>query len=414
MEQYKPLWEYIPVDQYKSPSAPAREVVRNGIVSFWERLHPASGLRTMSSQMLRSIPFYLLDRAAPIPDSACMVVALQMALRGWQNGREPEQNVQVVVGAPGSGLEQTVTELAKQQGWQLMGPPEPEQILAGGHAWLDKAKDNGLVPLVIPRLGKCFLRHQEGLILMSRLLDWLQTTKRRCLIACDSWAWTYLMKSLQIDVMLPKPLALAPFDGARLQFWLPALSQQIHKGRFIFRDTENGRRIFPMFDLYDAALNGGSAQKERYGDWVGVSYLLRQLAAHSRGLPGVVWELWRRCLQIGTDVNLDKLVQEQAATDKRYTFWVRPWAHLKLPQVPGEVGTDESLVLHAILLHGGASAPLLGSLLPLSDNEVRRILHACWEWGLVEKKCSQWHVTLLAYPNVRNFLAMEGYLVDKF
>ena len=414
MEQYKPLWEYIPLTQYKTPPAPAREVVRNGIVSFWERLHPVSGLSGVTRQALRSIPFYLLDRAAPVPDSACMVTALQTALRGWFNGHVPQQAVQVIIGAPGSGVGQAVTQLARCQGWQLMGPPEPEQILAGGTAWLDKAKANGLVPLVIPRLGKCYLRHQEGLILMGRLLDWLQTTKRRCLIACDSWAWAYLVKSLQIDVMLPNPLVLAPFDGARLQFWLPALSQKIHKGRFIFRETENGRPLFPMADIYEKALNGVSTQTERYGDWVSVSYLLRQLAAHGRGLPGIVWELWRRCLQIGIDVNLDKLAQEQAASDKRYTIWVRPWAHLKLPIVPSEAGTDESLVLHAILLHGGASAQLIASLLPLSDNEVRRILRACWEWGLVEKKHGNWYISLLAYPNVRHFLAMEGYLVDNF
>jgi hypothetical protein len=156
--------------------------------------------------------------------------------------------------------------------------------------------------------------------------------------------------------MLPNPIALAPFDGARLQFWLPALAQQIHKGRFIFRETENGRRLFPMADVYDAAFNDVPTQTERYGDWVAVSYLLRQLAAHGRGLPGVIWELWRRCLQIGIDVNLNKLVEAQAASDKRYTIWVRPWAHLKLPTVRGTAGTDESLVLHAILLHGGASA----------------------------------------------------------
>lgn len=414
MEQYKPLWEYIPSDHYKSPPAPAREVVRNSVVSFWERLHPAAGLTAVSRLALRSIPFYLLDRAAPIPDLSCMVTALQSALPGWLNGREPEQTIQVVVGPPGSRVEQTVTGLARHQGWQLMGPPEPEQVLAGGTAWLEKVKAGGFVPLIIPRLGKCYLRHQEGLVLMGRLLDWLQTTKRRCLIACDSWAWAYLVKSLQIDVMLPNPIALAPFDGPRLQFWLPALAQQIHKGRFIFRETENGRRLFPMADVYEAAFNNVPTQTERYGDWVAVSYLLRQLAAHGRGLPGVIWELWRRCLQIGIDVNLNKLVEAQAASDKRYTIWVRPWAHLKLPTVPGTSGTDESLVLHAILLHGGASAQLLASLLPLSDNEVRRILRTCCEWGLIEKKHGTWNVTLLAYPNVRSFLIMEGYLVDNF
>ena len=119
------------------------------------------------------MPPYLLNRVAPPPDSGQIITALTAALHGWQLAKEGEQAIQMLVGPPGSGIEQATVALARQNGWQVMGAPSVRQILKGGDAWLDQVTRPALSPLVIPRLGKCFLRHQEGLELLSRLLDWL-------------------------------------------------------------------------------------------------------------------------------------------------------------------------------------------------------------------------------------------------
>lgn len=414
IQLYKPLWQYISFTQYGRPLPPARESVRKGIVSLWEILMPGS--ISTGRRELRSVPPYLLNRAAPPPDRAQIVAALQVALSSWQSAREPKQAVQVIIDVPGSGTERAVTRLARKQGWQLMGPPAPGQILNGGTAWLDQIMENSLTPLVIPRLGKCYLRNQDGLELMSRLLDWLQTTRRRCLITCNSWAWAFLVKALQIDVMLPTPLVLAPFDGARLQFWLPALARRIHKDIFVFRSLDDGRLMFPMADSYsqEASHYATYEKIDRYGDWVGVPYFLKQLAAYSRGMPEIARVLWQQCLQISADVQIDTRAQQEAAADQRYTVWVRPWSQLKLPSVPLSVGTNELFLLHTLLLHGGASADLLGQLLPLSANEVRQILQWLSGTGVVDVEDGVWFVTLPGYPAVHSRLANEGYLVDAF
>ncbi|MCA9921631.1 MAG: hypothetical protein KC421_04630, partial [Anaerolineales bacterium] len=248
---YKPVWSYVPMHQYSRPGFPAGEAVRKELVSFWHRMHPVAQLNRFKQKELRSIPPYLLDRAAPAPAAEQNMCALQVALQNWRQSRDVNETVQVIVDPPGSGGTGAVVNLAKRKGWQIIGPPSPEQILSGGEAWLEQVMADGLVPLVLPYLGKCYLRHQEGLHVISRLLDWLQTTKRRCLIACDSWAWAYLVKALQINVMLPEPMILASFDGPRLQFWLPFLSRRIHKGRFTFRDAGDGRPLFPLADRYE-------------------------------------------------------------------------------------------------------------------------------------------------------------------
>lgn len=410
---YKPLWEYLPINEFRRPTAAFHETMRYSGQSWLSRLQP----RLFGQRQFFSMPPYLLNRVAPPPDSDQIITALTAALQGWMLAKDGEQSIQMMVSPPGSGVEQATVALARQNGWQLMGAPSVRQILQGGDAWLEQVTRSALAPLVIPRLGKCFLRHQEGLELLSRLLDWLQTTRRRCLLVCDSWAWAYLKKTLQIDVMVPPPLVLAPFDGAKVQFWLPFMANKAHDGRFTFRQIEDGKLIFPLAETYDKAVAHfrGPGQVERYGDWVSIPHFFRQLAAYGRGLPGVIWQLWRQSLEVTAEGKGNMPKQEPALRDdKRYTIWVQPWSRLQLPIVPVGLGTNESLVLHTILLHGGASASLIADLTPLSHNEVRRILQLFCRAQLLEKDEELWQVPLLAYPSVRRQLANEGYLVDDF
>ncbi len=410
---YKPVWEYISYDAYKKPVLPARENVRNGMISLRDWIHPVSKLSNLRRRDLQRIPPYLLNRVAPTPELRQMVDALDIKLNGWQQ-RQSNNAVQLVIGPPGSEVEAVVTELALANDWQVVGAPTPKEILNRGEKWLQRLNSESLTPMVLPQLGKCYLRHQDGLTLMSRLVDWLQTTKRRCLIACDSWAWAYLVKALQIDVMLPSPMTLAPFDAHRCQFWLPKLASRIHKDRFIFREMSHGELIFPMADRYTQDMVHLSQNDDLYGDWVGLSYFVRQLSAHGRGVHSLIWTTWRQCLQINEDRNLGENARSKKSKDEKYTIWVKPLSKLELPFVPTPVGTDECFILHSLLIHGGMSVDLLAELLPLSYNEVRRILHFFREANLLEKTITGWQVSLLGYPAVRQFLAHEGYLVDGF
>lgn len=410
---YKPVWEYISLEDYKKPSLPARENVRNGLISVRDWIHPVAKLNILRRKELHSIPPYLLNRVAPTPSLRQMVDALDARLTNWRL-RESNKSVQLVVGPPGSEVDMVVTELALANNWQIIGAPSPKEILNGGEVWLQKLNNESVAPMVLPQLGKCYIRHQDGLVLISRLLDWLQITKRRFIIACDSWAWSYLVKALQIDVMLPMPLTLAPFDAQRCQFWLPMLASCIHKDRFVFRDIAHGNLIFPMADRYSQDMKHISQKDELYGDWVGVNYFIRQLAAYGRGVPSIVWSVWRQCLQISEDRYLNNNALVKKTEDARYTIWVKPWSKLNLPFVPTPLGTDECFILHTLLIHGGMSVDLLAEMLPLSYNEVRRILHFFEAANLLEKTETGWVVSLLGYPAVRQFLAHEGYLVDDF
>jgi len=412
---YKAIWEYIPLTQYEKPHAPAGQVVRGGLTSTWRLLRPKSRQASFNQGKLCAAPPYLLNRAAPEPDLDQMVNALEDALQNWSFAKDSKKSVKVIVGPPGCNVDQAVATLAARKGWAKLGPPTATEILSGGRAWLKNFEGDELVPLVIPRLGECFLRHQDGLTLISRLLDWLESTRRRCLIACDSWAWAYLVKALRIDAILPLPLALAPIDAARLQFWLPTLARS-NGGHYIFRDTGSGQPIFLTAANYDEIIrrNTKPDQMEAYGEWVGAGNLVKQIAAHSRGLPQVAWTLWRECLLVAPDVKKE-IAQKMAQADDWYTVWVKPWSQIELPLVPRSAGTADSITLQTLLLHGGATTSLLELLLPLSHDQVRQTLHQLLEWKLVEiKPDDRWRVTLAGYPAVRQFMENEGYLVDAF
>ena len=412
---YKAIWEYITLPQYSKPVAPAGEIVRGRLTSVRQLLRPNCRPNNSNCATLSSAPPYLLNRAAPAPDLEQMVTALEDALHEWFFTKDPKRSVKVVVGPPGSNVERTVAAYGRRRKWPVIGPPSPSEILAGGNAWLENLKGDELTPVVIPRLGGCFLRHHDGLTFMGRLLDWLESSRRRCLLACDSWAWAYLARVLHIDAMLPTPLTLAPIDGKRLQFWLPTLAR-VDGGRFVFRDAGNGRSIFMPAARDDNIIwrNAQPGYMEAFGEWAGVGQQIKQLAAYSRGLPEIAWRWWRECLQVTPQTD-NEIMQGVRRSDEWYTVWVKPWSSMALPSVPQFGGVVESTVLHTLLLHGGATAGLLELLLPFGHNEIRHALHQLVGARLVRLAAGgRWQVTLFGYPAVRQFMEDEGFLVDTF
>ncbi len=415
-EVFRPLWEFIPTNDYIVPAAPPREAVRKRLNWFRHRLQTVSPAELARKRDLRAIPQHLLNWAAPPPSPTQGMLGLELYLNEWMQSRRPQFPVQVVIGPPGSGAEQIVADLARRKQWKLIRPPSYEQILAGGDQWLAQFNEKEETPLVLPQLGKCYLRHQEGLELMDRLLDNLAITRRRVLIACDSWAWAFLRKAVQVDAMLPVATSLAAFHAERLQFWLPLLARRTYQGAFIFRQVSDGELMFPMVEREELQSSNlpDAYDQERYAEWLNVNYFLKQLATHSRGVPGVAWALWRQCLKIEVDTQINPNFLAQASRDKGYTVWVLPWAQVKFPFVPGWAGTEDLFVLHALLLHGGMTAEWLDAVLPYSDNQVRQIMHRLRHAGLVNVNQGVWRVTLLGYPAVRRFLVSEGYLTDRF
>jgi hypothetical protein len=341
-----------------------------------------------------------MERVATQPDWTAPTPALDQALGTWAREEQPVSPIQVVVGAPHSGIPTALAAWAKDLGWRLVGAPTDRQILEGGGEWLDQFSHDQEKPLVIPRFEHLYLRHHAGLSLVHRLLDWLCSTQRRCLIGIDSWAWSYLTRSSQIDTILPHPITLAAFDDKSLRTWLQQLAFRSGQFGVVFRQTDSGNFVLPP---------GGGVESE---ETAVVTDYVRHLAAFSRGIPGVAWAIWRYSLQYETDDAVEVKAKETAEQDRRLTMWVKTWSQLGLPELPRPVTQPQLFVLHALLLHAGLTMKGLAEVLPLSATEVTESIHRLGPAGLIETVDDKIQVNAISYPIVRKVLSLEGYLVD--
>jgi hypothetical protein len=341
-----------------------------------------------------------MERVATQPDWTAVTPALDQALGTWAKEEQPVSPIQVVVGAPHSGIPTALAAWAKDMGWRLVVAPTDRQILEGGGEWLDQFSHDLEKPLVIPRFEHLYLRHHAGLSLVRRLLDWLCSTQRRCLIGIDSWAWSYLTKASQIDTILPHPITLAACDDESLRTWLQQLAFRSGQFGVVFRQTDSGNFVLPP---------GGGVESE---ETAVVTDYVRHLAAFSRGIPGVAWAIWRYSLQYETDDAVEVKAKETAEQDRRLTMWVKTWSQLGLPELPRPVTQPQLFVLHALLLHAGLTMKGLAEVLPLSATEVTESIHRLGPAGLIETVDDKIQVNAISYPIVRKVLSLEGYLVD--
>lgn len=407
------LWRFIPLSDYESPAEPATQTVRNQLSQLMLRL----GIRLQDGrdaafdepeQELQSISSSLIERAAPEPDwRGNHIQALTTAYQSWLDADVPGAGLHVLVNAPHSELPQSVRHWAADNGCRVIEPPTTKQLLEMDDDWLVQLKAVGGSRWVLPWLERCYLRHWAGFRLLRGWLDWA-TEHQAGLIVCDSWAWAFLCRTLQIDQVLPKPHALAPFGAGELKGWLQHPAHKHDSAGHVFRQADSGAPIIGQDDD-DTGPEGngaGSARGQEESDF------LQHLAARSRGIPEIAWRVWRHSLLVEGDAEVDGAAEEQAGKDGGRTIWVRAWDQLELPAVPGDVGPTDALVLHALLLHNGLVDELFSPLLPLMPFEVAGALQRLQEAGLVAGSDGCRQVSALGYLAARDFLRQEGFLTD--
>ena len=102
-DEQPPLWELIPLAEFKPPSSPAPEAVRSGLHDLWRRLRGSENASngTEPDVEMERPSQQLLDWAAPEPDwAAAELAGLEAALRGWLDGETASVGVQTIVDPP--------------------------------------------------------------------------------------------------------------------------------------------------------------------------------------------------------------------------------------------------------------------------------------------------------------------------
>jgi hypothetical protein len=407
------LWRFIHLDQYNRPSETSRETMRKGISGLWLRLGWGSKAEesVFAEKELSQVPQELVDKAAPDPDWSAPLTAMTAVLDSWLDVKVPEFSNQIFVGPPYHGTPEILTAWAQARGWRLVSAPSPEMILTGGQDWLTQFEEDN-EPLVLPHLEQCYLRHYDGLTLLRRLLDHIISQSRRWLVGCDSWAWAYLSKALKVDTVFPTPFILEAFDHERLKIWFQQLAAASGESNFVFRQLDSGKYVLPP-----AAGDEVSGDRSQGSD-AESSGFLKNVAAYSRGIPGIARAVWRRSFAFVDTMEEDGEERDKEAPtagddNSAYPILVKPWSQLNLPGFPGQqVSIGLLMVLHTLLIHGGLWRRILPQLFPLSPMEIFEYLYLLEASGLVESDQGFWRVTPAGYPAVRQALQSEGYLTD--
>ncbi len=398
-----PFWEYVRVKDYQLPAAPVNQVARKRFSSLrvlFRRETAEQEAPLHTGEDLKTLPLQQLDRIAPLPAWNDAAASLGLDLQGWLDQENPGPPVIVLLGPPYHGHADILTSWAEQREWEILGAPSPEQILSGDDRWLSGLHKQKDVPWVFPALERAYFRNSMGLNLVRCFLDNAFSGQfGRGIIGCDSWAWAFLQYAWR--GRQPIVLTLQSFDQARLAAHFQHLAAAACIRPLRFRLSHTGSYVLPPPEEADESN--------------GISDFVQLLAAHSRGIAGVAWALWRSSLHTEPDEALkiatDQEAQEGSGHD---TVWVTPWEQVQHPSLPDGAGRDEAFVLHALLLHNGLEPQLLQQILSMSANQVMETLFRLEAANLVVRNDAIWQVTPLGYPAVRTFLQKNGYLIDQF
>lgn len=222
------------------------------------------------------------------------------------------------------------------------------------------------------------------------------------IIGCDSWALAYLKHVL--PGRLPDAWVAQAFDDRRLSGLFYELASTRFQKSILFRQTDNGKFVLPVDPEHAGPETAGTE----------TSAFIDQLAAHSRGIPGIALCLWRKALRKEPDKTISDTALSETPSDMKTTLWVLPWEKLDPPALPSPISPESSILLHSLLLHNGLSQAMLAEILPFSPNVITRMAVLLKDAGLVEENENLWQVTPSGYPIVRQYLNGEGYLTDQF
>ena len=335
----------------------------------------------------------LQNRLVPPMDWVGAASTLQDTISDPDLSRASAPITHFLVLPPHAGHVAVVDAWAAQTGAVLVDPPTAEAILTGDLRWLEGLKAQPQ-PWAIARLEKCFLRHESGLTLVRALLNSIMAGQiGPGVIGCDSWAWAYLQRTLSLPGLY--------------EWTLQALDGRAFEAHFLsdssvdFLSARNGKSLRNQDSKADASQAPVHAE-------------LVRLVAHCRGNPGVAWQYWRDHLRSAPDAaqEVDDEAEQHPKKHGRRTAWLA--SKIEAPSLPVDAEESLTLVLHALLIHGGLSAELLSELLPVGRGAILSHLVRLQSRDLVEKSNEDWRVTARGYPAVREFLRGRDYLTDCF
>ncbi|MBE03387.1 hypothetical protein [uncultured Marinobacter sp.] len=388
----------VPLEQWQLPETSVHRTVRSALRDILAQLRAGVTPEDTTFRSLDALPALsarTLAEVAPAPDPATTADAVGRQLARLTRGGGRPRRVPVLVAPPFSGVREALACLDRR----LLTPPDEVSMTpAAAACWWDRqALTDG--DWVLPELADFWLRHPSGLALVREFLSRVALDQAGDgLVGCSSWCWTFWTHYLpELHVA---PVTPAPLTGERLTRWLAFLAGGASGRTVTARMSHDGLYVLPAPD---------DGQERKYSGFA------RDLAALSRGNPGVALALWRQRLRSHPeDEAAARPLRDESGGGRLY--WVAPLEPMKLPAVPTAAGPGAGHILHALLLHDGLPLDRLAQVTGLAEPEARVALSLLLRAELVAPAGAgeDYRVQPLGYPAVRKYLHARGYPVDGF
>lgn len=412
----------IPAEQWAQPQTSVRRSLKDAIRHLLTQLQAGVSQAEEPFESMDDLPELSAAqqrRLAPEPDYSRQAEAIACGLKQARSEGSLSREVVCLVAPPFSGVQQALgllpevgtsgpTESGDDE-WSIIEPPNT--LSFGDHdasEWWDSQDLSR--PWVIPELADFWLRSLSGLALVRELFRRIANGDTSAgIVGCSSWCWRYWGHYLENAQM--SPWTPAAMDAERLGVWFSYLASGKGKSSVVARMTGDGLYVLPTAEAAEA-------EKSKRGKKRKYSTFLRDLAATSRGNPGVALAIWQRSLraQPDDDAKLEQSDDEPNTRSRAADCWVVPLGRLSLPSMPQSKESVTGFVLHGLLLHNGLDMTSLEAVTGVSTYELSLVLSRLKRAELVvcDPADGRWQVTPIGYPTVRRHLQSWGFPLDQF
>ncbi|MDQ7734813.1 hypothetical protein QT231_19070 [Halomonas sp. SpR1] len=375
-----PLWAVVELEQFTTPEQTQASQWRRSLrsASTWLMGKNSAEQQVKEENELRALPEVKLAHLVPPIDWAPAAKALAQQLN------DQKAPVAFFITPPHSGHVAVVSQWAEAHRFACLPSPTLSELAEGDTQWIERCASQR--EWAVPALERYFLRHTQGIQGVREFLERaLSGRLGQGVIGCDSWAYAYLQEVIGIDGA--PVFTLQSMEGEQLSRYFADIATHTGAPPQVY-STRTGNQVL-------AKTEGSAANKKAPPK--GENKELQRLAAHCRGHIGIAWHYWRERLR------------EPLSDDEKALWLADALAEAELPPDTGDVAT---LVLHALLIHGGLDDHSLGQLLPFSHHEALNARLALQRKGIVTSCEGRWQIAPLSYASVRQLLESRNYLVD--
>lgn len=340
--------------------------------------------------------------ASNFADEKAIADAIEEAFEQWQKDPERANNSVVILGSPVTAVSRilatSLEDWAEQKQIPIRllplkaRPNTLETIKSELEQFFDERSHRAKSPqhpsevVVIPNLSWYFLRSLEGLdgieYLEFLLCDNIQD--RFWIIGANQIAWEYLNLVCHLQAYCGEVVVLPEITAKDLQEWLDPLVNQLELS-------------FAQPPIKQQLIDKDKKAKTDY---------FERLASVSQGVSSIAVQIFLKSIRSQKETEEKSQSQSQSQADSLIA---------QTPQLP-DLSTLEPVdqyILYSLLLHDRMTISALAMSLGDDESEVQARVRLLHRQGVVERKEKTLIINPLYYPQIKQQLANNNFIIEK-